>query len=163
MNERIEKTKEIHAKWEQVAVVKGAGEHERAEELGNALWIEERDLALSVELAGRTLEVSEHRRHAEELAREGEKVGEIIALSSEMQKQTEMRLAEWTEFKEKLKKLLRMLLMKLRLKRLRLSKLFKMPLPKPLRIWIPLKQPLIPLRLPRMPLGPSSVPLLRLM
>ena len=104
LNERIEKTKEIHAKWEQVAVVRGAGEHERAEELGNALWIEERDLALSVELAGRKLEVSEHRRHADELAREVEKVGEIIALSSEMQKQTNVRLAEWTEFKETLKK-----------------------------------------------------------
>ena len=104
LNERIEKTKEIHAKWEQVAVARGDGEHQRAEELGNALWIEERDLALSVEVAGRKLEVSEHRRHADELAREVEKAGEIIALSSEMQKQTDMRLAEWTEFKKKLKK-----------------------------------------------------------
>jgi hypothetical protein len=104
LNERIEKTKEIHDKWEQVAVARGDGEHERADELGNALWVEERDLAMSVELAGRKLEVSEHRRHADELAREVEKAAEIIALSSEMQKQTNMRLAEWTEFKNKLKK-----------------------------------------------------------
>ena len=39
LNERIEKTKEIHAKWEQVEVARKAEEHDKAEELGYALWV----------------------------------------------------------------------------------------------------------------------------
>jgi hypothetical protein len=102
LSERIERTNEIHAKWEQVSVVRRAGEDERAEELGKALWIEESEFRLQIELAARQREVSEHRRHSEELAREVEKVGKILALSSKMQKQTELRFSEWEKLKENL-------------------------------------------------------------
>jgi hypothetical protein len=103
LNKRIEKTKEIHAKWEQVEVARKAEEHDKAEELGYALWVQERELDLKVELGERESEVAENQWHADELKRESERVEEILALSSEMQKQTEIRVAEWEKLKERLK------------------------------------------------------------
>ena len=104
LNERIEKTKGIHANWDLVEAARKAGEHDRAEELGHALWVQERELDLMVELEGRQLEVAENQRHAEGLKKETERVEEILALSSEMQKQTEMRVSKWTELKKRLNK-----------------------------------------------------------
>ena len=103
LNERIEKTKKIHAEWEQVEAARKAGEHEKAEELGHALWIEETELAMQVEIAERKSEVLENQRHADELRKEGQRVEKILVLSSEMQKQAELRVGEWTRLKKKLK------------------------------------------------------------
>jgi len=104
LNERIEKTKGIHTKWEQVEEARKAGEHDKAEELGYALWVEERELDLKVKLEDMKLEVAEKQWHADELDRESERVKKTLALSSEMRKQTELRLAEWEKFKERLNK-----------------------------------------------------------
>lgn len=104
LNERIEKTKEIHAKWEQVEVARKAGEHDKAEELGHALWLEERELDLKVKLGEMKLEVAEKQWHADELERESERVKKTLALSSEMRKQTALWLGEWEKFKERLNK-----------------------------------------------------------
>ena len=104
MNERIEKTKEIHANWELVEAARKAGEHDKAEELGHALWVRERELDLQVELGDRKSEVAENQWHAEELKKETERVEKVLALSSEMQKQTELRVSEWTKLKKRLKK-----------------------------------------------------------
>ena len=76
------------------------GDHEKAEELGHALWIEEKELALQVELAERKLEVAENQQHADELRKEGQEVEKIV-LSSEMQKQAELRVGEWKRLKKK--------------------------------------------------------------
>lgn len=103
LNERIEKTKKIHAEWERVEAARKAGEHEKAEELGHALWIEETELAMQVEIAERKSEVLENQRHADELRKEGQRVEKILVLSSEMQKQAELRVGEWTRLKKKLK------------------------------------------------------------
>ena len=103
LNERIEKTKEIHAEWERVESARKAGEHDKAEELGHALWVRERELDLKVELGGRKLEVAENQRHADELRKEGQRVEKILVLSSEMHKQAELRVGEWEKLKEKLK------------------------------------------------------------
>jgi hypothetical protein len=103
LNERIEKTKEIHAKWEKVEVARKAEEYDKAEELGHALWIQERELDLKVEIGERKSEVAENQWHAAELKKEAERVEKILALSSEMQKQTELRVAEWGKLKEHLK------------------------------------------------------------
>jgi hypothetical protein len=103
LNERIEKTKEIHAKWEEVEVARKADDYDKAEELGHALWIQERELDLNVELGERKSEVAENQWHADELEKEVERVDKILALSSEMQKQTELRVAEWGKLKERLK------------------------------------------------------------
>jgi len=104
LNERIEKTKEIHANWELVEAARKAGEHDKAEELGHALWVRERELDLQVELGDRKSEVAENQWHAEELKKETERVEKVLALSSEMQKQTELRVSEWTKLKKRLKK-----------------------------------------------------------
>ena len=103
LNERIEKTKKIHAEWERVEAARKAGEHEKAEELGHALWIEETELAMQVEIAERKSEVLENQRHADELRKEGQRVEKILVLSSEMQKQAELREGEWKRLKKKLK------------------------------------------------------------
>ena len=103
LNERIEKTKKIHAEWERVEAARKAGEHEKAEELGHALWIEETELAMQVEIAERKSEVHENQRHADELRKEGQRVEKILVLSSEMQKQAELRVGEWKRLKKKLK------------------------------------------------------------
>ena len=103
LNERIEKTKEIHAKWEQIEVARQAEEHDKAEELSLDLWIEERELDLKVGLEGKKFEVSDKQLHAADLKRELERVEKILALSSEMQKQAELRLGEWEKLKERLK------------------------------------------------------------
>lgn len=103
LNERIEKTKEIHAKWEQIEVARQAEEHDKAEELSLDLWIEERELDLRVGLEGKKFEVSDKQLHAADLKRELERVEKILALSSEMQKQAELRLGEWEKLKERLK------------------------------------------------------------
>ena len=103
LNERIEKTKKIHAEWERVEAARKDGEHEKAEELGHALWIEEMELAMQVELAERKSEVLENQRHADELRKEGQRVEKILVLSSEMQKQAEFRVGEWKRLKKKLK------------------------------------------------------------
>ena len=104
LNERIEKTKEIHAKWEQVEAARKAEDYGKAEELGHALWIQERELDLKVELGEIKSEVAENQWHADELKKEAERVEKILALSSEMQKQTELRVAEWGKLKERLNK-----------------------------------------------------------
>ena len=103
LNERIEKTKKIHAKWEQVEVARQAEEHDKAEELSLDLWVEERELDLSVEFAGRMSEVTDRQLHASDLKRELERVNKILSLSTEMQKQAELRLGEWEKLKERLK------------------------------------------------------------
>ena len=103
LNERIEKTKEIHAKWEQVEVARQAEEYDKAEELSFDLWIQERELDLKVELGGRKSEVAENQWHAGHLKRELERVEKILALSSEMQKQAELRMGEWETLKKRLK------------------------------------------------------------
>ena len=103
LNERIEKTKEIHAKWEQVELARKAERHDEAEELGHALWVQERELDLMVQLGERESEVAENQWHAGEIEKEAERVEEVLALSSEMQKQTELRVAEWGKLKERLK------------------------------------------------------------
>ena len=103
LSERIEKTKKIHAEWERVEAARKAGDHEKAEELGHALWIEEKELALQVELAGRKLEVVDNQQHADDLREEGQRVEKILVLSSEMQKQAELRVGEWKRLKKKLK------------------------------------------------------------
>ena len=103
LNERIEKTKKIHAKWEQVEVARQAEEHDKAEELSLDLWVEERELDLSVEFAGRMSEVTDRQLHVSDLERELERVNKILSLSTEMQKQAELRLGEWEKLKERLK------------------------------------------------------------
>ena len=103
LNERIEKTKKIHAKWEQVEVARQAEEHDKAEELSLDLWVEERELDLSFEFAGRMSEVTDRQLHASDLKRELERVNKILSLSTEMQKQAELRLGEWEKLKERLK------------------------------------------------------------
>ena len=103
LNESIEKTKEIHAKWEQVEVAKKAEDYDKAEKLEYALWVRESELDLKVKLVERKSEVAENQWHADHLKRELERVEKILALSSEMQKQAELRVAEWEKLKERLK------------------------------------------------------------
>jgi hypothetical protein len=103
LNERIEKTNEIHAKWEQVEVARKAEDYDKAEELGHALWVRERELDLQVELGERKSEVAENQWHAEELKKETERLEKILALSSEMQKETELRITEWEKLRVRLK------------------------------------------------------------
>ena len=103
LNESIEKTKEIHAIWEQVEVAKKAEDYDKAEKLEYALWVRESELDLKVKLVERKSEVAENQWHADHLKRELERVEKILALSSEMQKQAELRVAEWEKLKERLK------------------------------------------------------------
>ena len=103
LNERIEKTKEIHAKWEQIEVARQAEEYDKAEELEYALWVQESELDLKLELGEIKSEVAENQWHADDLKRELERVEKILSLSTEKQKQAELRLGEWEKIKERLK------------------------------------------------------------
>ena len=103
LNERIEKTKEIHAKWERVEAARQAEEYDKAEELEYALWVQESELDLKLELGEIKSEVAENQWHADDLKRELERVEKILSLSTEKQKQAELRLAEWEKIKERLK------------------------------------------------------------
>lgn len=103
LNERIERTKEIHAKWEQVEVARQAEEYDKAEELEFALWVQESELDLMVELGERKSKVAESQWHAGDLKRELERVEQILSLSTERYKQTELRLSEWGKLKKRLK------------------------------------------------------------
>ena len=103
LNERIEKTKEIHAKWEQVEAARQAEEYDKAEELEYALWVQESELDLKLQLGESKSKVSENQWFADDLKRELERVKKILSLSTEKQKQAELRLAEWEKLKERLK------------------------------------------------------------
>ena len=103
LNERIEKTKEIHAKWEQVEAARQAEEYDKAEELEYALWVQESELDLKLELGESKSKVAENQWFADDLKRELERVEKILSLSTEKQKQAELRLAEWEKVKERLK------------------------------------------------------------
>ena len=48
-------------------------------------------------------EVTDRQLHASDLKRELERVNKILSLSTEMQKQAELRLGEWEKLKERLK------------------------------------------------------------
>lgn len=103
LNERIVLTKEIHLKWEQVELARKRGDYGKADEMGHSLWVEQRDLDLSVELGDRKSEIAENQSHANEIRKESEKVAEILALSEEMERQSQLRLAQWEETKKELK------------------------------------------------------------
>ncbi len=103
LNARIEKTKAIHSQWEEVAAARKAQQHEKAERLGQTLWIRERDLEVSVQLEHRKLEIEETRRNVDQLRREADMLGEILSVSREMHQRAQDRAAEWTKLKVRMK------------------------------------------------------------
>ena len=103
LNARIEKTKAIHSQWEEVAAARKAHQHEKAERLGQTLWIRERDLEVSVQLEHRKLEIEETRRNVDQLRREADMLGEILSVSREMHQRAQDRAAEWTKLKVRMK------------------------------------------------------------
>ena len=103
LNARIEKTKAIHSQWEEVAAARKAQQHEKAERLGQTLWIRERDLEVSVQLEHRKLEIEETRRNVDQLRREADMLGEILSVSREMHQRAQDRAAEWTKLKARMK------------------------------------------------------------
>ena len=67
------------------------------------MWVQESELDLKVKLGEGKSEVAENQWHAGHLKSELERVEKILALSSEKQKQAELRLGEWEKLKERLK------------------------------------------------------------